>query len=156
MKRSLWILRVVLVGALVSPGCGGGPTSSIGNGSGTGSSSGGGSSSDLNLTGTWTGTIQFYKGSCPAAPVSVVLTQADSAGVNGTHFSGGFEIPCGGPIQISGILNAGHLYGSVSDPTGDGRLTGTASKTDIQIRTLQGQGGPEGGQEVINAIQLHR
>jgi hypothetical protein len=156
MKRSQWILRVILVGALVSPGCGGGPTSSIGNGNGGGGTGpGGGSPADLNLTGTWTGTIQFYMGNCPIEPVSVVLTQAE-AGVNGTHFSGQFDSPCAGPIQINGILSAGRLYGSVTDANGNGRITGTASATEIKISTTQGAGGLDGGQEAVNSILLHR
>ena len=150
MKRTQWISRVILVGALVSPGCGGGPTSP------------GGKIPDqpvgLNLAGTWTGTIQFLARSCPVEPVSVVITQA-AAVADGVPFSGQFDSACGGQVQVHGLLSGTILYGNIADNDGRSRITGTASASAIKIATFQASGGSDGesgGQQMINRISLTR
>ena len=95
MKRSLWILRVILVGALVSSGCGSGPTSP-GNPSNPAQPGNPGQPGSLNLSGTWTGSIQYYVGSCSTETVSVALTQADTAGANGFCLHGTLRNPVRG------------------------------------------------------------
>ena len=66
MKRSLWIPRVVLVGAIGVTGCGEGPIAPP--------PGGGGPPAELNLAGTWTGTVTDLTGSCQPESFSVDLS----------------------------------------------------------------------------------
>jgi hypothetical protein len=150
MKRSLWILRLVWIGAMSVTGCGGGPTAPPPDGDG------GGPPAEVNLTGNWTGTVTDLLGSCQPESFSVALQQGEiepyfkgqSAKVDGT-----FSTPCQGSFAIHGSLVGGGLYGSIF---GKGRITGSATTNAIHMTILEGSGGLEGGQKVVCRLAMQR
>lgn len=148
MKRSLWILRVMLVGAIGVTGCGGGPTAPP--------PEGGGPPAELNLTGSWTGTVTDYLGSCQPESFAVDLSQGESEdyfGGRSAKISGNFSTPCQGSFSIRGSMVGGRLYGSIA---GKGRITGTATSNAIQITILGGSNGLENGQVVACRLAMQR
>ena len=148
MKRSLWISSLMLVGALGVTVCGTGPTGPPGEGAGA--------PAPLDLSGTWTGTVTDFVGSCRPEPFTVNLSQGETAdyfGGRSAPFSGDFSTPCQGSLSIRGSLVGGSLYGSIA---GKGRITGNATARSIQITVLGGSGGLENGQVVVCRLDMQK
>jgi len=148
MKRSLGILRVLLVGMIGVYGCGGGsPNSPLPN-EGT-------PSPELDLSGPWSGTVTDRAGSCQPESFTVELTQGveNAHGFNGPKITGSFSTPCEGQFALQLFLKGNHVIGSI---TGKGHVDGIASAAAVDFSIISGQGGLDGGQTVVAQISLRK
>jgi hypothetical protein len=149
MKRSLGILGILLAGIIVVLGCGGG-------GSPTSPPINGGPSTDLNLSGTWSGTVSDRSGSCATESFSVDLAQGteNANGFNGPKITGSFSTPCQGQFALQLFLNGNHVIGNIGG--GKGHVDGVASASAVDFSVIQGQGGLEGGQTIVAVISMRK
>jgi hypothetical protein len=113
--------------------------------------------SELNLSGAWSGTITHYDSACARETIAVTLTQ-DRATVTGS-----FPTSCQGMLKLRGATNAASLVGELYrelDGLWIGEVSGTASRTRIQVTTWRPQPREERGEPptrtVINVIDLAR
>lgn len=148
MKRSLGILRVLLVGMIGVTGCGGGSPTDPGNG-------GGGAPVEMDLSGSWTGTVSDRVGSCQPESFTVNFTQTveNANGFSGAKITGSFSTPCEGSFALQLYLKGNHLLGNVS---GKGHVDGTASLSALDFSIISGQGGLEGGQMTVARISMRK
>jgi hypothetical protein len=143
--KTRWLLwSVALLGALVVGGCTDDetPTAPI---------------SGLNVSGAWTGTITYYDSACAREGIAVTLTQ------NRSTVTGSFPTSCQGTLELRGATNADSLVGELYrelDGLQIGQISGTASRTRIQVTTWRPQPREERGEPptrtVINVIDLER
>lgn len=148
MRRSLGILRVLLVGMIGVTGCGGGsPTNP--------NPPNGGPSLDLDLSGEWTGTVTDRAGSCQPESFSVNLVQTveNAHGFNGPKITGSFSTSCQGAFPLQLFLKDNHVVGSI---TGKGHVDGVASSSAVDFSIISGQGGLDGGQTVVAQVSLRK
>ena len=143
--KTRWLLwSVALLGALTFGGC-------------TDDDSLTAPISGLNVSGAWTGTITHYDSACSRESIAVTLTQ-DRATVTGS-----FPTGCYGMLELRGATNADSLVGELYrelDGLQIGQVSGTASRTRIQVTTWRPQPREERGEPptrtVINVIDLAR
>lgn len=113
--------------------------------------------SGLNVSGAWTGTITHHDSACARESIAVTLTQ-DRASVMGS-----FPTSCQGMLELRSAMNGDSLVGELYrelDGLWIGEVSGTASRTRIQVTTWRPQPREERGEPptrtVINVIDLAR
>lgn len=146
MKMRWLLCSIALLGILGSGGCtdSGVPTEP---------------ESGLSLSGAWNGAITYYDSSpCSVREdVAVTLSQA------GKTLTGSFHTSCQGPLELRGVINGDSITGELSSGRDGvhvlGSISGTASRTSIQITTWGSQARRDNGprvRPVINVIDLRR
>jgi hypothetical protein len=115
--------------------------------------------SGLNLSGAWTGTITYYDSPPCAVREGIAVTLSQS----GKTVTGSFHTSCQGILELRGEISGRSITGELYDGA-DGRhvvggISGTASRTSIQITTWGSQARRDDGprvRPVINVIDLTR
>jgi hypothetical protein len=111
----------------------------------------------LDLSGAWAGSITHYGAPvCAQEGITVTLSQ-DRATLIGT-----FQTSCRGLLELRGSLDGDSLTGTLylaSNGSSIGRMSGTASRTNVRLttwgpQTREGDGPPS--RTVINVIDLGR
>ena len=117
MKRSQWILALMLPGVVGSvDGCNKAAPTEPGGGAFAMAAC---ASSASDLSGVWCGTIACH--------------------AHNEKLTGQFQSGCGGLLEIRGVINETSLFGSLWSPTGPGfgRIVGSVSSSRIRFRTIQ-------------------
>lgn len=92
------------------------------------------------FTGTWTGSITFYRdptgGAEPCEKITSITVELLQSGGS---LTGHLEAGCHGTLVLHGTLSDGQVFGSLDDSAGAsyGKVDGTTSSDRIHFRTVQ-------------------